>query len=323
MNLRDKTITGVGWSAIGRGVNLLGQLITSIVLIRLLLPEDYGLLAMALVFTGFATLFTEFGFSKALVQRQQLEPAHTTSTFWANLVAGLLLAVAFYAVAPGLAIFYETPALKPVARWISLTFLLGSFGIVPRALLEREMAFKTITKVEITAVLVAGGVAVTLALLGGGVWSLVAQLLCHQALQSILFWTYTSWRPGFSFSWPALRDLMHYGANLTGFNIINYWARQADDLLIGKVMGLASLGIYNRAYTLMLLPLTQVTSLLSRVMFPALSRIQHDKGKVRWAYLRMIQLVAFITFPMMIGLFVVAEPFVATLLGLLGLVSLP
>lgn len=314
-NLREKTIAGVGWST---GARLIEQGIrfgVSIVLMRLLLPEDYGLVGMAMVFIGFAALFKEFGLSSALVQREEITDLQTSSVFWLNVTVGCGLAVLFYALAPLVASFYGESELESITQVLAVTYVVGAVSTVPQALLQREMAFDRLAKIQIPSVIVAGLLAIGMAFSGWGVWSLVAESLLLTGVGSLLVWWYVSWRPELVFSLTAIRDLISYGAGLTGFKFVNYWARKGDDLLIGRFIGSAELGIYTRAYSLMLLPITQIISMVSRVMFSALSTIQDDEERVRRAYLRVMRLLSFIIFPMMLGLYVVAESFVVTLFG--------
>jgi O-antigen/teichoic acid export membrane protein len=315
VSLKRQTLSGVAWSSTGRVGQQVIQFALTILLARLLLPEDFGLIGMVLVFTGFASLFAEFGFSSALIQRPEITEAHSSSVFWLNLLVGLLLSGGFYFLAPLLSDFYAVPDLQPVARALAITFSIASVGIVPTALLQRRMDFKRLARLELLAAALAGGIAVFMALRGFGVWALVAQTLIGSLVTVVLAFILSGWRPSLSFSHRAVADLLHFSSHLFGFKFINYWARNADNLLVGKLIGSVGLGIYSRAYSLMLLPVTQVIRVISRVMFPALSLIQDDTKRVKRVYLRAMGMIALITFPMMTGLFVVAEPFVLAVLG--------
>lgn len=315
MNLKQKTIAGVTWSSIAHLASQAFLFGILIVLTRLLTPEDFGLVAMIVVFIGFASILNEFGFGAALIQKQDIAREHTDSIFWLNLLVGLAFSAIFYVVAPLLASFYATPELETLSRVLGLVFVLTAFGIVPRALLKKTMAFDRLAKIEITSVLVSGGVAIGAALNGWGVWTLVIQSLLKEGMGAGLAWMHTTWRPRWRFSLRAVRDLFGYSIHLSGFNTINYWARNIDNLLVGKFFSSYSLGIYTRAYLLMLLPIKQIIGLVSQVMFSALSAIQHDRERVKRIYLRVVQVIALLVFPLMTGLLVLAEPFVLTLFG--------
>lgn len=314
-DLRQRTLTGLGWTAISQiGTQTVGFAI-SVVLARLLTPRDFGLVGMITVFTGFANLFTELGFGAALVQRKNAEDRHYSSIFWLNLAAGFVLMILIMATAPWIASFYAEPQLAPLTRLIAAGFFLGAFNIVQRVLLRRSLDFRTLAFVQITAMLVAGVVAITLAFMGYGPFALVWRLLVSTAVSVLALWLLVSWHPRLEFHWSAVKELLGFSSGLLGSNILNYWIRSADNLLIGKFVGSADLGIYSRAYSTMLLPLTQITRVVSRVMFPALSRIQDEKLRVKRIYLRAISTIALITFPMVLGLLVVAEAFVGALYG--------
>ena len=314
-DLRQQTVSGLGWTSVTQIGKQGLQFIISIVLARILSPEDFGLLGMVLVFTGFAALFGELGFGAALIQRNTLEEKHYSSIFWLNLAFGIMLTGLILFLAPLIAEFYNEPLLIPLTSIIAINFFVSSLGIVQNALLNRNMNFRLIAFVETISVLVAGGVAIFLSWAGYGVWSLGWQLVITTTIMVIGFWTVNSWRPKLIFDWQAVKELLSFSGNLLGFNAFNYWSRNADNLLVGRFLGTGELGIYTRAYITMLLPISQVTNVFSRVMFPALSRVQHDKVRVKRIYLRAIGMIALVSFPMMMGLFVLAEPVILTLYG--------
>lgn len=314
-SLRQQTVGGVLWSLAARGTKVAIQFVISVVLARLLTPEDFGLVGMIAVFTGFAMLFNDLGFGAALVQKEELEERHRSSLFWLNCVAGLLLSGLVFASAPLLASFYEEPRLVPLTQLISANFFLGSLNVVQGALLKRNLEFRRLAYVEVVSVVAAGAVAIGLALTGFGVWALVWQMLVATAVAVAMMWVVSSWLPAARFELDAARELFGFSANLLGFRSFNYWVRSADDLLVGRIVGSHGLGVYTRAYESMLMPLRQVSNVVGRVMFPSLSRIQRDPERVRRAYLRAIAMIALVTFPMMTGLFVVADSFVLGLLG--------
>jgi PST family polysaccharide transporter len=315
MSLKGQVISGVAWSTLARVFQQAAQIVFSVLLARLLFPEDFGLIAMILVFSGFADSLAEFGFRSALVERQHLEDRHLHSTFWLTVFIGASLAALFMLSSPLIAAFYGEPFLKPICQLLALNYVLASFGIVPRALLQRRMAFGRLAKVDIAISFLSGALAVSLALSGWGVWSLVLQGLAAASVRSVLLFVVSGWRPRFTFDGGAVADLFRYSINLTGFGVINYWARNADNLLVGKFLGAAALGIYDRAYALMLLPISQIISVVSDVMFAALSSIKNDKARVKSLYLRTIGVISLLSFPMMAGMYVVAQPFILSLYG--------
>jgi len=315
MNLTTKTVKGVGWAGTSQAARLVLQFGITALLARLLTPQDFGLIAMTVVFTNFVMVFRDLGLTAALVQRKELTEEHLSSSFWLNIVAGLLLSLAMAGAAQGIALFYGEPRLTQITRVLSLTFLISSFGIVQTALLIKKLQFKHLAVIEISAVALSGVVAVFLAFAGFGEWSLVWQQIISSFTRAIFLWISSKWRPRLLFRWQCVKELLRFGLNLTGFNFVNYFNRNLDNLLIGKFLGSTPLGFYNLAYRLLLFPLGNISSVLGRVMFPALSAIQEDKAKVCRAYLRATRYIAAVTFPMMIGMAAVAPQFVRVVFG--------
>ncbi len=260
-------------------------------------------------------MFAEMGFASALVQRKDLEERHRSSIFWFTLFSGLVLAVVVAAVAPQIAGFYQSPSLVPMLRVVAINFVIGALSIVQSALLTRDMEFRKLTVIGTVAMILAGTVAIALAYRGFGAWSLVWQSLASSMVLLVGFWWTSNWRPDFLFEWKAVKELLRFGGNLTGFNFFNYWVRNIDNILVGRYMGPTALGLYSRAYGMMGLPLSFISAPLGNVMFPALSSIQGDKARVKSIYLRSISTIALLTFPMMLGLFVVARVFVLAVFG--------
>ena len=312
---RDKTIRGVSWSVVSQVGKVIPLAVVSIVLANLLSPRAFGLIAMITIIVGFAEVFAEMGFSAALVQRRGLQKEHLSSVFWLNLASGGLLTALFMAGAPLLGSFYGEPLLVPLTMFIAVTFLIKSAAVVQRALFTREVDFKALSIVEVSSVGVAGVVAIWMAYSGYGVWSLAVQSVLQALLSTALLWTFSSWRPHFQFAWQGVKDLLGFSLSYTGTQSMNYWARQADDLLIGKFIGSAALGVYRFAYDIMLFPLQNISRVMSRVMFPSLSSIQSEKERVKDVFLKMAGTVALVTFPLMLGLLATTERFVYVVFG--------
>jgi PST family polysaccharide transporter len=228
---------------------------------------------------------------------------------------GALLTTSLVLCAPLIADFYDEPRLRLLTVVLAFSFLMGSFRVVQEALLTREMAFQRLANVEIAATCLAGCAAVVMALRGCGIWSLAVLSLGLTAATSSALWIVSRWRPTASWDRGALRELLGFSSPLLGFNILNYWIRNLDGLLVGRFIGSFALGLYSRAQRLMLLPLTQISTVVSRVMFPAFSEIQHEIPALRAAYLRATRLIALISFPMMVGLLAAAESFILTVYG--------
>ncbi len=314
-DIQQATIRGIAWNVVSRTGRITIRFGIGIILARLLSPREFGLVAMVTVITNFANIFAELGFSAALIQKKDINPEHLSSVFWLNLGAGFFLMMLFMAGSPLVAIFYEEPVLIPLTMLISTNFLISALNIVQNTLLTKSLDFRTLSIVEISAVGISGTVAVIMAYTGFGVWSLAVQSVILSSVTAILLWKFSNWYPSFTFKWHAVQDLLGFSMNLFGTQLLNYWVRNIDYVLIGKFLGTNPLGVYNRAYDLMLFPLNNVSRVLSRVMFPSFSIIQEDKKRVKNIFLKVTRTIALVTFPLMLGLFVTVDVFVITLYG--------
>lgn len=314
-DLRSKTIAGLSWSFMGQIIKQVMQFGINVALAHLLLPADFGLVAMASVFMNLALIIADMGVSSALIQRKDVTEAHWSSAFWLNIVFGTALTTFFCLSSPLIAGFYGHPELSPIFFVLSFNFFISSFTIVQQSRLTRDMEFYALMIRDILAVFLAGAVAIFLAFKGWGVWSLVMQMLVSTTINNLLLWGSSSWRPGFVFSIPALRDFFGFSASLTGFQVVNYFARNLDQLLIGKFLGSEVLGYYSLAYKLMMLPLQNISWVFSKVMFPALSKVQDEYERLQRAYIRMLRSISILTFPLMTLLFILAPQMIRVIYG--------
>ncbi|MFC1620016.1 MOP flippase family protein [Candidatus Neomarinimicrobiota bacterium] len=315
MYLRESVISGTKWSAVSQFGRQGIQIVTLVILARLLAPEDFGLVGMTTVVIGFLAIFKDLGTSAAVIQRQDLSEELLSSVFWLNVLFGLVVMALLYAASPLVAAFYQESRVVPLLQVLSATFFISGLSILHQTLLERDMAFNRMAKVELSATVVGAIVGIGAALSGWGVWSLVFQSLAIALVTTVLLWVFSSWRPRWIFRWDNLRSVARYSLNLLGFNIINYLARNAPYLLIGRFLGAEALGYYTLAYKIILYPLQNISYLLARVMFPAFSRLQKQLERFRRSYLRVAASIALVTFPLMMGLMALAAPFVLAILG--------
>ena len=315
MNLKTRTVRSIGWSASAQIAQLLMQVLITAILARLLTPSDFGLIAMVAVFSAFVAVFSNFGLTSAIIQKKEVSDETLSSTFWVNVGLGALLTIALAASAPLVAAFYSEPRLTPLVVFISTTFFITSFGSVQTALLTRSMNFKALAVINICALGISGAISVFLAFSGYGVWSLASLTVLSVFLTVVFTWIYSRWVPHFSFRLQRVKGLLRFGANVTGFSFFNYFARNADNLLIGKFLGAAPLGFYNLAYNLLLFPITNISNVIGNVMFPALSKVQHDKQMVRETYVTANRYIAAICFPLMIWVLVTAPQLIRVVYG--------
>lgn len=307
--------SGVRWTAISAWGQQVVQFGIGIVLARLLTPQDYGLLAMAAVFIGFLAIFKYMGFHTAIIQRREVSDDLLSSVHYFVIAVSGVLFVATVAVSPLLAWCYREPRVLSVTAVLGFNFLLSAPGLMPFAILNRQMKFDRIAVVDMTCLVIGGATSVAMALAGTGVWALVTGSIAGTAASTIMYRFLSQWRPRQIFLWSEIRSVIGFGANITGFNIFNYFARNADNLIIGMFLGAGPLGFYSQAYGIMLKPRDTVTNVLMQVLFPVFSRMQDDDTRLRLAYLRSCGAIAFVTFPMMLGLLSVAHPFVVVVLS--------
>jgi len=308
-------VKGAGLNAAARfGTQILAIACTSVVA-RLVPPRAYGLMGMAAVVIGFVGLFRDIGTTSAIIQRRDIDDGLLTSVFWLNLSMGLAVAAACWLAAPWVALFYREPALTGILQVLSFLFLIMPLAGVNSALLVRNLQFGRIAAIELAAGVAGLAAAVTAALLGAGVWSLVFNLLAICSVATMVTLWARPWWPKLHFSWAEIRSISGFGLNLSAYNIVNYFARNADNLLIGKYLGAAPLGFYALAYNIMLFPVQAVSQTLGRVLFPAFAAMQSDHARFRQAYLRASAATAFFTCPLMTGAAVLAPELIALFLG--------
>ncbi len=312
---KTKTILGLKWSLLNQVIVQGGNLIIGVLLARILSPNEFGLIAMITVLTGFINIFNDFGFGSALIQRKDISELDCSSVFWLNIFLGVLLTLLVFFLAPLFSAFYSRPILSSLVIYISFTFIISSTAIVQNALMLKALDFKRQFFINTGSVLISGIAAIIAALNGYGVWSLVLKILLYSGLNSVFLWMSSSWFPKFKFSVDSIKKMVGFVLPLFGTRTIGYWMRNLDNILIGRYIGEQALGYYGRAYSLMLLPITQISGIISRVLFPSFSSIQDDVEMIKKVYLKISRTIAFITFPLMLGLSVVSEPFVLTLLG--------
>ena len=308
-------VSNARWIAISQASRIGMQLIGMVVLARLLPPSEYGLMAMATVVINFAYLLRDMGTAAAVVQKENLTEDTTNTVFWLNVGLGLTLGIALVALSPLIADGFRSPRLIPVLWVLALVFPVTSIAAVHQALLERKSSFKLLARIEIVSSLVGLAVALALAYANFGVFSLAYQTLAAALLSSIQIWIASRWLPKARWSNTEFKAIWRFSGNFTGFTFINFFARNADSMIIGRVLGAVSLGIYSQAYKLMMFPLQSMTSVANRALFPVMSRQQNDREQMAKLYLRALRLIATVTAPLMAGLWVLREPFVEIALG--------
>ncbi|TGQ45503.1 MULTISPECIES: lipopolysaccharide biosynthesis protein [unclassified Mesorhizobium] len=297
-----------------QGFKMVIQFISVIILARLLVPEDFGLVASVGPIVAFVGLLQNLGLQQALVQRKDISDRQLNQVFWVSALVGLGSSVVVAALAPAIAAFYGDQRMLGITLASALPLLLGSIAAVPLALMNRHLQFGQLALNDVVTA-AAGLLAAAIAAWAGmGYWSLVLGPAVAAVVALAAAWLVVRWTP----SRPDLKvdgDILSFGANLTGFNLVNFFSRNLDNILIGKYSGAIELGYYDRAYKLLLFPLQNITQPLTRVMVPLLSRIHEDKARFRDLYVRTNWMLAAVTMPGIAALTLTSDQVVALLFG--------
>ena len=301
-------LDGVVWVTV---VRVLGQVLSwtiTIYVVRILSPDDYGLMAMAGVYMSFVVLFSELGLSAAIVQRRELGREDLSNVAWAVLSINVALYALSYAAAPLIAAFYNEPRVADVMRVAAIVFVVRSIGVVPSNMLSRELMFNRQSQADLIGS-VSGVVAtLILALEGFGVWSLVYGTITIEVVRTLACFLFYPWKPELTFSLSRVKDMIDFGWKATVARFIWYLYANMDLLIAGKILGNPQLGYYAVAVQLALMPLDRLMgSTVSQVGFPALSKVQDDPATLRRYYLKIVNLLAFVSFPVCWGIFLVAD----------------
>ena len=313
-SLTGRTLTGALWSLGGRFSIQAVQFIGTVVLSRFRAPREEGLGASVTVFVAFAALLTDFGIGPCVVHLKSPTAADLATAFWINAVSGTFLRLLLIALSPLIAEAMHQPALRGLLSLGSLNFTL-SVSAVHIALLERRLMFARLLVLECSAAVVGLAASIALAVAGVGASSLVWGSIATTVVTSIGAFVAVPWRPSRTFTRSAWRRLWAFSGGLFGFNVVNYWGRNGDNLVVGRALGAMALGLYSRAYGLMLFPVFTVSTALGRVLFPALAQLTAEPERIRAAYLRALRGSTAVGFPMSIGLACLAPSLVIVAYG--------
>jgi O-antigen/teichoic acid export membrane protein len=305
----------VRWLSLAQASKVLGQLVSVVVLSRLLPPSAYGVMALAGVVLTFASLLRDMGTGAAIIQRKSLTPALANTVFWLNAGMGVSLGLVLAAAAYPISIFFREPQLFPVMLLMSLGFPLGAITAVHQAWMERHARFRELAILDVFTQVGGLCLSVACALAGWGVYSFVVPTLFTIGVNSTWLWFKSGFKPGRSWSREEFRSLWGFSGSLTAFNFINYFARNADSMIIGRLLGAGPLGQYGMAYKLMLFPVQHMSWVVGRALLPRLSGIQDDLGAVRDVYFKVLGGIALLSMPIMVGLWSLRVPFTEVVLG--------
>lgn len=313
-NLKVKTQKGLVWSFVDRFATQGVQFLFGIILARLLSPEDYGTIAMPLVFLAIAQCVIDSGFSTALVRKADLTDDDLSTAFYFNIGVGVISYTVLFLTSPLIADFYNTPILADLLKVTALATLFNPLCAVQQAILTRKIDFKTQAVVSLSGACVSGIVGLTMAYYGFGVWALVCQQVGGYVIRTILLWILGKWVPQRKWSWDSFRYLWGFGSKMLASGLLDTIYTNIYPIVIGKFFSANDLGNYTRAQQFATLPSSNVTGVLQRVTFPVLSRIQNEDERLARNYRKILKLSAFLIFPMMLMLSAIAEPLVRVIL---------
>jgi O-antigen/teichoic acid export membrane protein len=313
--LQKRVARGLTWTFIDTWGGQLVQLFIFATLAHLLTKVDFGLVALATVFVNFAQLFVDQGLGDALIQRKVVTRIQIDTAFWVAVVTGFVFMLGGFALAYPISVLVNQPPLAPIIAALSLTFLETSFSSVQMALLRRDMRFRSLAQRRLVAVVVAGVIGVGAAFAGWGAWALVANEIAYGIVSVFMLWTVSPWRPSFQWSRSDFRELFAFGSNIVGGDVLGYTSRNADNLLVGAVLGAGPLGLYAIGYKILDTTQTLLVNAARKLAFPVFSRIAHDPDRTRRAYGRVNRVLGAVILPGYIGLSLVAQEAIVIIFG--------
>ena len=315
MSLKDKTIHGILWVSLSSILLKFINFTVSIILARLLEPQDFGLVAIALIVVTFFEIFHDLGIRPALIHRNDDSEAAANTAFLIFPTVALVFYAISYQIAPIAAQFFHEEQITVLIRVLSLTFVIWSFGSLPKALLTKNLEFKKLVTHRLLPKIAYGAVAIIMALKGFGVWSLVGGQLVFEVLNVITVWHAQRWKPSLRFDRGIAIELLNYGKYAMTANIIIFLISVIDITIIGRLLGSQELGYYSIAFTVSAFFTFQISIMISEVMFPAFSKMQGDMDKMGAAYLRTLKYLSLVAFPAALGIIAVSWYFIKVVYG--------
>ena len=315
MDIKKEGGRAASWSLLDKFLKRGVQFVLSIFLARLLMPEDFGVVAMAAIFVGWGEVFRDFGLGQALVQRKDATDVHASTIFYLNIVMACIIAAIFCVIAPFAASFYDNEMVAWVVRIAGLTFIINGFNVVQNSLLMKELNYKVGTVSSFLASIISGIIGITLAYLGFGVWSLLVQSVSSAAIATIYIWYKSTWRPRLVFNFKETKPLFKKGFGFMGQGLVDDIFTYAGTMVIGKVFSPGVLGIYDRGSTLSYMPNTTFVLPVTRPLFPVFSKLQDDIDALRQYYTKILQALNW-GLILVTGIFLIAsEEIIYLLLG--------
>lgn len=314
-SLKSKTVKGLGWSAIDNVTKMGIMFIVSIVLARLLSPDEYGLIGILTIFISVFNAIVDSGFTNALIRKKDATDIDFSTVFYTNLVMSIVMAVALFFCATPIANFFGREELVALTQVMSCIVVINALSIVQKARTTKNIDFKTQTKVTFIASITSGTIGIAMAYMGYSVWALVGQQISAQLITTIFFWIFNKWIPKLEFSWISFKEMWTFGWKLLVSSLIDTTWKEIYQVVVGKFYSPATLGLYTRAKQFSQMFSSNLTAIIQRVSFPVLSSIQDDKERLKSAYKRVIKTTMLPTFVLMFGMAAVAKPMILVLIG--------
>ena len=314
-NLRARTARGGVTAIVAQGLKFLITIVATSVMARLLTPQDYGLIGMVAFVTGFVSMYKDLGLSSATIQRSEIDSDQISNLFWVNTSLSVAVAVLTAALAPLVAWFYGEPRLTLITVVTAAGFIISGFAVQHEALMRRQMRYFALALISLASMIVGYVVGIIMAWYGFHYWALVSSQLALITTSTVLTLLFCFWVPGTPKRNTGVRAMIKFGGNLTGFTTINYFSRNLDNLLIGRFWGAQQLGLYSRAYQLMMLPIDQINEPVTSVAVPSLSRLTDSPETYRKAYLRMLEKIALLTMPSVALMIAISDWIINIVLG--------
>lgn len=307
-NLRNKTVSGIAWTAVQKYSTMIIQFVSGIILARLLTPYDYGCIGMLSIFMVLAEAFIDCGFGAALIQKKNPTQEDYSTIFYWNIAVSVLLYLALFFAAPFIAKFYNIPLLSKVLRIQGVILFIYALNIIQSNQLRKKMNFRLLSIVSITTAVISLTITIILAYNGAGVWALVAQNIIMAAIPCLVYWFYVKWRPILTFSIRSFKELFEYGFYVFLSQLINQFGQQIQGLLIGKMYSPTTMGYYSKAMSTENMASKSVSQIMTQVTFPLYANVQDDLTVLSKVIKRVTMSIAYVTFPVLTILIILAKP---------------
>lgn len=322
-NLKQKAATGMIWTAVQKYSTMAIGFISSIILARLLTPEDYGAIGMLAIFMSLAEVFIDAGFGSALIQKKNPTQTDYSTVFYFNIVMSLVLYLALFFSAPAIARFYRMPILCDVLRVQGLILFIYSFNIIQQNIIRKNLRFKKLSKVTIVTSIISLIITVVMAYMGFGVWALVAQNIIGALIPCVVFWVTVNWKPTWEFSWASLKELFGFGSFMFLSHLFTTFSQRITGLLVGRWYDPATTGYYSKASTTSKYATLSISGVMIQTTYPLYASVQDDKERLINMVKRITSTLAYLSVPVLVLLILIAKPLFVLLYSDRWLESVP